>query len=253
LINIEESTPKVKGNIEIELHIIQSKNCESFSEDVIQKFKSSAEDIFNLESNMDDLSKVYNHDLIKHIEVFRDIYWRYLTKVPTISFKYYFATRGEDIHPNVKRKVDSLKETIKNYFTTAYFDFEFVTATKLYELSRKKQKDSYTLKLKENPITTDDGGYICLACLGDYFEFISDDEKQIQKYLFDANVRDYQGTVVVNKEISNSLANEKEYEFWWLNNGITIITDDASVSSKILSLKNPQIVNGWYIFKCRNN
>src|SRR5690554_5339874 len=43
LINVEDSMPRLKGNVEIELHIIQSKNKETFSEDVVQKFISSAE------------------------------------------------------------------------------------------------------------------------------------------------------------------------------------------------------------------
>ena len=187
---------------------------------------------------------MYNTDLLKHADIFRKLYLENLTKVPELKFNYFYASRGLEIHPNVSRKVDSLEGTIKSLFTSADFDFQFMTAENLFTLSKKKQKKSFTLKLKENPITTDDGGYICLSRLDDYFDFITDEKKMIQKYLFDANVRDYQGSVVVNKEIYKSLSEEKEFEFWWLNNGITIVADRASVSSKILSLTNPQIVNG---------
>lgn len=244
LINPDEDSPRIKKTPDIELHIIQSKNTESFTEDVVQKFIASAEDIFDLEKQKKELSPVYSKTLLKHINKFREIYTNNLAKVPTISIKYYYASRGEDIHPNVSRKVDSLKTTIKRFFTTADFSFEFLTATNLFRLANRKLKSSFTIKLKENPITTEDGGYICISQLDEYYKFISDEKGNMQKYLFDANVRDYQGAVTVNKEILNTLENENQYEFWWLNNGITIVTDEASVSSKILSLKNPQVVNG---------
>lgn len=157
---------------------------------------------------------------------------------------YLYSSKGTEIHNNVKRKVEKLEETILNYFDSAIFEFNFITAEKLLELARTRKKETFALKITESPIGTDDGGYICLVRLDEYFKLITDDEHQIQKYLFDANVRDYQGSVVVNKSIANSLLNEKEYEFWWLNNGITILTDNATVSSKILTITSPQIVNG---------
>lgn len=244
LINVDDSLPNFKGSLAIEVFIIQSKNKDSFKEDVIQKFISSAEDIFCFEKDIVQLKSVYNNDLIKCVEVFKKLFLENITKNPEVRFNYYYASRGIEIHPNVSRKVDSLKRVIKSLFTTADIDLKFITAEHLFAMSKKKQKETYTLKLKENPITTDDGGYICLSKLTDYFDFISDDKKLIQKYLFDANVRDYQGSVIVNKEINKTLKEEKSFEFWWLNIGITIVADKASVSSKILTLKNPQIVNG---------
>ncbi|MCU7746568.1 AIPR family protein [Priestia megaterium] len=244
LLDIEETLPKFKGSLKIDLALIQSKNETGFGESVIQKFISSAADIFSLEKTIDSLKTVYNEDLLNHIKLFRDVYMSNITKQPELNISYFYACKGEEIHPNVSRKIDDLKATIKSYFNSANFSFEFVTAEKLLKLSRKKPKESFTLKLKESPISTEDGGYICIAKLDDYFGFITDEDKLIQKYMFDANVRDYQGATVVNKDIFDTLKNENEFEFWWLNNGITILTNQASVSSKILTLSEPQIVNG---------
>ncbi|MBE0551864.1 MAG: hypothetical protein IH619_05745, partial [Ignavibacterium sp.] len=66
--------PDYKKSITIELHIIQSKNTNSFSESVLQKFNDSAEDIFNFEKSTDDLTIVYNSALLSHIQTFRDTY-----------------------------------------------------------------------------------------------------------------------------------------------------------------------------------
>lgn len=244
LLDTDETIPKFRGDLKIDLYLVQSKNETGFGEGVIQKFVSSAEDIFSLEKTTESLKAVYNEDLLQHVDLFRSLYMSNITKQPELNINYFYTSKGEEVHPNVTRKVSTLEAVIKTFFNNANFNFEFLTAEKLLKLSRKKPKESFSLKLKENPITTDDGGYICIAKLDEYFSFITDEENAIQKYMFDANVRDYQGATIVNKDISNTLQNEGEFEFWWLNNGITILTDKASVSSKILTLSEPQIVNG---------
>jgi len=244
LIDVNEDLPKIRGTLKIDLFIIQSKNTSGFSEDVLDKFISSANDIFSLENEIESLKTVYNSEFLLHIDKFRELYMKNITKQPQLNINYLFSAKGVEVHSNVTRKVAKLKETILNYFDSANFKFDFITAEKLLELARTRKKETFTLKISESPIGTDDGGYICLVRLDEYFKLITDDDQQIQKYMFDANVRDYQGSVVVNKSIANSLLNEKDYEFWWLNNGITILTDNASVASKILTITSPQIVNG---------
>jgi hypothetical protein len=67
---------------------------------------------------------------------------------------------------------------------------------------------------------------------------------QIRKNLFEANVRDYQGSNQVNEEIQHSLVESGKEDFWWLNNGVTIVSTKAVQSSKVLTIEDPQIVNG---------
>jgi hypothetical protein len=57
-------------------------------------------------------------------------------------------------------------------------------------------------------------------------------------------VRDYQGDVEVNREIRDALENPGNEEFWWLNNGITILASKANYAQGDLVLDDPQIVNG---------
>jgi len=66
----------------------------------------------------------------------------------------------------------------------------------------------------------------------------------MRRGIFDANVRDYQGDIEVNRGIRATLEKAEGEDFWWLNNGITIVVDETTHSSKSLTLKNPQIVNG---------
>ena len=68
--------------------------------------------------------------------------------------------------------------------------------------------------------------------------------KLLLNSIFESNIRHYQGDVDVNNKIKDSLDSEFAIDFWWLNNGITIIAEDPSQISKTLSLSNVQIVNG---------
>jgi len=66
----------------------------------------------------------------------------------------------------------------------------------------------------------------------------------LNKYLFDSNVRDYLGLNPVNQDILNSLVNNNSANFWWLNNGITLICSHAHTVGDIITIENAQIVNG---------
>jgi hypothetical protein len=57
------------------------------------------------------------------------------------------------------------------------------------------------------------GGIAALVKLTEYVKFISDDKKRLRRHLFEANVRDYQGKVEVNKEIQECLTEHWSEEF----------------------------------------
>lgn len=58
-------------------------------------------------------------------------------------------------------------------------------------------------------------------------------------------MRDYQGHVTVNKAIQDSLEAAEGEDFWWLNNGVTIIASSATFSTaKTLKIDFPEVVNG---------
>lgn len=83
------------------------------------------------------------------------------------------------------------------------------------------------------------------------FSMRSPDVKQhlgsIGPRVFARNIRGFLGATDVNRNIQNTLQNDPE-DFWYLNNGITIICDGAekkeSLGSQRLQVQNPQIING---------
>lgn len=229
---------------QLRLVMIQSKNTTGFGEGGIEKFVSSARDFFDLTKNIGELYSVYNKDILDKISIFREVYVGLTSKFPSITVCYYYATKGIDIHQNVSRKVDHLKETICSLFNPVSFNFKFINASDLLLMSRKIQSTSSTLKLAENPISTNQEGFVGLATLKDYIDFITNEESHLKSYLFEGNVRDYQGNTAVNSEIQQTLRTEQSEDFWWLNNGVTIICSKASCSGKILSIEDAEIVNG---------
>lgn len=245
LLREDTDVSALRRDVTIEVHIIQAKTSSGFSEDAIRKFRSSTEDLFALDKNLDGLRSVYNSSILEITGLFGDAYQELISRIPQLNLSYYYAALAAEVHPNVERLVGEIKESVSNLFSNAKMTFDFLDARKLLDMFRRTPRVVFNLKLAETPISTGSGGYVCLVTLGDYFQFITDDARRCNKSLFDANVRDYQGDVQVNKGIRETLKDRDAREdFWWLNNGVTVIATRATLSGKTLTMESPQIVNG---------
>ncbi len=227
----------------IELVLIQSKTSATFKEVAITNFRESTQDLFNLANDLNEFQSRYNQDLIGKVSLFRRAYERLAKTFPEIKISYYYATLGGEVHPNVKGKIIKLEEDIAAMFSGALFSFDFVGATRLLQMTRSIPSSSRKLPVAESPIGTAAGSYLCLVSLSSYYEFISDNGT-LARSIFESNVRDYQGSVVVNTGIRQTLSNRHSENFWYLNNGVTIITPRAVLAGKLLTIEDPQIVNG---------
>ena len=236
----------IKEEPQIEIVVIQSKTSTGFNEKTISNLKDTFDDLLNLKKNLTDLSTVYNAMVLDKAEILRTAIRELAAKFPKIKFTFFYVTKGDSskVHPNVKRKIESLKNKITEFFSAAEFSFDFVGAGDLLELSRKRKTKSLKLKVASNTISEGEG-VICLVKLKDYFEFITDGSKNRLHSIFDVNVREYEGAVEVNKAIKATLqGSDRMINFWWLNNGITIIANKAPLISGDLILEDPKVVNG---------
>jgi hypothetical protein len=242
---LKEDTPinATQKKNTIELVIIQSKTSATFKEDAIVKFRESAEDLFDLGNSTDDYAERYNKDIREKVELFRKAHTLLAKTFPKLLIRYFYVTQGGAVHPNVEGKVDKLRDVISSMFSHSEFSFEFIGASRLLELTRDIPTTSRALEVSESPIGTAGGSYICLVELKSYFKFISD-AGALARSLFESNVRDYQGSVIVNTGIRQTLQNTHSEDFWYLNNGVTIITPKAVLAGKQLTIEDPQIVNG---------
>ncbi|EPB4201220.1 TPA: AIPR family protein [Yersinia enterocolitica] len=202
--------------------------------------------LLDLSFDPDSFRGRYNNIVISKFELFRNVYFKLITRKPILNVKYYYVTKGIEIHPNVEQQIIDLKRDVSLKLTDASVEFYTIGATNLLEIYRKRDNEVFSLKLAENPLSSQGKVFISLVKLPDYYKFITDAEGNIIRRIFEANVRDYQGKTNVNQEIQESLEmNGAREDFWWLNNGVTILASDVSApGGKELVIHNPEIVNG---------
>jgi hypothetical protein len=231
----------------LELYIIQSKQSPTFAETVLDKLIASCANLFDLTQELSCFSQLYNQGLIARMQLFRTAYLELSALHASLSINCIYASKGDidEIHPKVQNKSETLKRAIENAFVGSEVNVQFWGARQLLAAAQKQK--SYTLQLRvvENPISTGEGAYVALANLKDYGAFVTDQRGILRKYIFESNVRDYQGDVDVNADIRKSLEDTKSnINFWWLNNGITVIASKATIAAKTITLDDVQVVNG---------
>ena len=163
---------------------------------------------------------------------------------PTVHIEFSYVTRGdkETINAKVQQKAKDLENQFAKTVTGASGIVAFGGADELW--ASASAVPNYTLQLTYQENATSGSSHVALVSLRDYFTFLSDGHGNLIRHIFDWNVRDYQGNIEVNKEIKASLDDTQAPDFWWLNNGVTIICSKASIQGKTYTLDDVQIVNG---------
>lgn len=229
----------------LEMIIIQSKKNTSFGEDAVMKWKTISGNLLDLSKTTTDFTARYNADVLEAFTTFRDTYTRLITSRVKLKFRFYYATLASELHPNVIQQAEELKDTIKGLFPNAVVEVTFVDSDTLFDMYNAVIENRVNLKFADIPISPNQKNYIALVDLKSYFNFIVNDEGDVRKSFFDSNVRDYQGKNNVNSSISETLHRADDNDFWWLNNGVTVLASEATlVNNRELQIVNPEIVNG---------
>lgn len=232
----------------IQVFIIQAKNELKFGEDAIMKWKTLSANLLQFDNQETSFAGRYTDQVLAFFKKFRDLRIRLLTSKVKLIFNYVYVAVGDEVHPNVTAQADELCVQVRQFFpgasTTA--NVNFIGASQLMELINTQASQNYNLVLADNPIALGlKKDYVALVKLGNYYKFITDEQGLLRKNIFESNVRDYQGRTTVNNEIRETLSTSNTEDFWWLNNGVTIIAEDILPSTtKQLLVINPEIVNG---------
>ncbi|MGI5992534.1 MAG: AIPR family protein [Methanosarcina sp.] len=231
----------------LELYIIQSKMDDSFGEKALERLLPTLNDIFDFTKSMDTLKGLYNIELLDKVDTFRKIYLGLSSLHPELKISIVYASKGntDNINPKVIHRAEILKEEVKSYFSPVSVNLEYFGARELLNYSRIEKKYTLPLQFIANYLSVGQNSYILLSKIIDYYHFVIDDNNNIRGYIFESNVRDFQGRVEVNKDIIQTLeCPDDGLDFWWLNNGITILASRATISGTIINLENVQIING---------
>ena len=238
---------ELQDNIKLECHIFQFKNGSGFEEGVIEKLASTFRDLFDLNKSIEQLHDLFNDDVIRLARAFRELYLNLQPEELDIEIHVYYATKGGNPTNTMRHLSDQIIRSIETELVhgcTCYFSF--IESDSLMKFARRSRRRKLDLQFEVGPMPADEDGrsFVGLVDLETYYGFITDKDGLLTTSLFEANVRDWQGDNAVNRQILSSLESRSIREFWWLNNGVTVLASKAIQRGKSVKLQNPSIVNG---------
>jgi len=247
LTEITELKEHLKKNVAVDIILIQASTQSGFTLDRLTRLRDTCEDIFDVNLDPKDFSESYNSLLLDAINRFRTLYQLLATRYPTYNLSIFYVTKADSktINPSTRGTAEDIGKAVCKLvpqFKTP--QFSFIGARELINLASKPPKLDFTLKCSGVMGSARTGGNIGFMSLADFLTFITTEEGELRTGLFESNLRDYQGDVSVNKAIEETLTHPSSEDFWWLNNGITIIAEKAVGETKQIHLTDPQIVNG---------
>lgn len=227
----------------LELWIITCKHHDTFKQAPLDNLVASLSELFDLSVENSDLKGDYSSQILAQRDTFKKAYRKVSPRLSEFNIFFSYVSRGnfEEIGESILSRSNQIKQIAKDSFANCNSLFNFVGSSELIELNRKAP--IFTLELPFSDNLSSGETYILLTKLNDYYKFITDGTK-LRRYLFDSNVRDFMGMNRVNEDIRETLLNENSPDFWWLNNGVTILATGASLIGKSIQIKDIQIVNG---------
>lgn len=252
LISDIKSSLLPKANANLEVYFFTCKHRDVFKQDPINGMCTSLQELLDFSKEDKQLDGQYNEEVFEKRNTFISVYRKVATILERLSIKVIFASRGDtknELGDNVEARGRQIETICRENFSGCDAKFEFWGSEEILAAYRKKA--DYSLILNVNECLSHGKQMVVLADLKEYFKFITYDDKKIRKYLFDSNVRDFMGINAVNEDILETLNSKKNNEdFWWLNNGITILCSSAIAIGKSITIENVQIVNGLQTSEC---
>jgi hypothetical protein len=245
LISDVASFPWPKSHARLDVFIVSCKHHDTFKEATLNSMLATVQEIFDLSLNEDQMKGAYSKGILNARKRVMEAHKKLAITSPEINLKFFYSSRGdvEDIGESVVARSEQIKHAAAGFFSSINVDFTFLGAKELVERYRKTKQFTLELPFLDHLAGAGEG-YIVVAKLSDYFRFVCDEKGDLRRYLFDSNVRDYLGANKVNEDIALSLEKDLVPDFWWLNNGITILTTKAVINGKNMLMQDIQVVNG---------
>jgi len=234
----------------INVYIIQAKNGKSFKESILNQLITNIPFLFDLELDQEELFKRFNPNLVEKLLIFREVWHKAIRKGSKIKIEFSYTCKANEnqINTSFDSKIGQLINCTKRIIHGSEIIYKNYSANELLILYQKSISKELDLEFKENPMAViyknNQIGYIGTVQLFNFSRFIVDEEGNLRENIFESNIRHFQGNVDVNQQIQQTVVNDFDRDFWWLNNGITIIASQVRPFGKKLILNEVQIVNG---------
>jgi len=246
--NIQEHVWPRK-NASLDIWVISCKLQDSFKQAPLNTLFPTIEELLDFSKNPSDFVGQYSEALIKARQIAVQAFLRTASGLPSLNFYFGYASRGDltELGENIEARGNQLKRIVRDYFSAATISLEYFGATELIALHRKTRVILELPFVEE--LSREQSAFVLLVPIDTYARFVSDEYGQLRRYLFDSNVRDFLGQNRVNQDITDSLFDDKAPDFWWLNNGVTVLATSAvplgkTPSGNAIQLHDVQIVNG---------
>ena len=239
-----------KTNLEVKIVLSQVKSGEKFIKEEIANFNLGVQDLLSLDPKLP--NGELNTESLAIINVILDNLRKVKNKLPDIEI--YYCTSGVyGAQKEIKAAFDIIKRDV---LKTELFNNVFVEALGRSELTRIWNSITATneakLKLQDYfgmpPMPNIPQSYVALVNAKEFVDkVLRDANNNIKNEVFEENIRAFLGDTPVNNKIKDTLSDkEKKKLFSVLNNGITIVTPELTLTpnSKEIDLKNYQIING---------
>lgn len=242
-----------------EMRVFQCKNSPSLKDNELDKFRNDVKDIF-VDGNKVGKTKI--SDLAPYIDEYRNI----SQNGKIIDIKLFFVFNGNAIDPDYGNN-----EHIYNAYNNPDSFFLIYDSNWIYDkisslAKNHRNKVEFTFHPENSNFSLLDNQALYTFSIGNTraanFRILATEiceliEKEISingsfDLLFEENIRQFLGTskFKANREMNKTLNSEDAVLFPFLNNGITIITEQITVPKSAqdgkynLPVVNPQIVNG---------
>ena len=233
-----------RTGVELEIWILTCKHYNGFRQAPLDNLYASLVELLDFSLSSEDLQGQYSDELLRRR---LDLYYAYERAAHALSslvFNVAYISRGDVKHvgSSIVARSNQISSKINELFRDTVTRFEFYGAAEIVDLYRRAHGPRLRLPFVE--LLSSENSYVVLVSLVELATFVSDEHGDLRQEFFDSNVRDFMGLNPVNHDIRNTLLDEQSPEFWWLNNGVTILATNASVVGKQLVLDEIQIVNG---------
>jgi hypothetical protein len=241
----DEEIPE-KGPVEVDIIIIQSKNTDGFAEGPIRSIRTTVSDLINLTQNYETYLTQYSEALQDKFALARKALLASAGRTAKIRVRVFYATKGgtDNIHTTVIATANALKVDLSTLAATPDVEVVFLGAEKLVIMSRRPKTRQRDLEVQQSLSSDNGDSFACLVTIKSLVSFLCDDKGALVRGLFDANVRDFLGKTEVNDAIRATLESLNDEDFWWFNNGITIVASAVDQKGKRLALSDALLVNG---------
>ncbi|KRN78832.1 hypothetical protein IV52_GL001112 [Fructilactobacillus lindneri DSM 20690 = JCM 11027] len=226
--------------------LIQSKISPKFEGSKMRTFGDGISDILKEKPSL-----IQNNELKEKWEMTNEIINNFSSSVNEFKGRAYYVTTGKWFQEdkNLKSKISNIKSEIDNLNVFDNFEFKPIDASQLREYfkesnSKVKKQINFDKKVVIPDVSGVKDGWLGFLNGKELIKLIVDDNGDLRRSLFYDNVRDFQGETKTNNAIKETINSDNPEDMSILNNGITIVADNAKTVRSDLVLENYQIVNG---------